>query len=204
MNELNGDESGDLARLARRIEILEAEADIRRLVASHQWASDAGSPGLDIPDWATRPVRWPPNGTTSSPGGGSAWARGGVWEGSGLSEMFAGATTQPMGTGAAEFSNTRPHWMPHMMHFLSNEWIHVQSPTEAVGRWYSWEAATVAVDGELVAVWIAGRYHIRFIHDDGEWRFARMEFQEIFSTPFDSSGWTEVPHVSYGPRQITR
>ncbi len=91
--------------------------------------------------------------------------------------------------------------MPHMMHFLGNEWIKVESPDTARGRWYSFEAATVVVDGRDVAVWIAGRYDGAFVKERGSWRIREMHFQEIFSTPFDSAGWTEQTHVAYGPRQ---
>jgi hypothetical protein len=90
-----------------------------------------------------------------------------------------------------------------MMHFLTNEKILVQSPTKAVGRWYSWEAATVRLGDAYKAVWIAGRYECDFIKENGDWKLQEQRFQEVFSTPFESNGWTETAHVAFGPRNAT-
>lgn len=100
--------------------------------------------------------------------------------------------------------STQPCWMPAMMHFLTNELIDVLSPTRARGRWYAWEPATIrTADGSLRAVWIAGIYDCRFVCVDGEWRFLRITFTEVFSTGVDSN-WVAEPHVDYGPRHCQR
>jgi hypothetical protein len=117
--------------------------------------------------------------------------------------MFPGQDgSKHQGAGEADLTR-RSKWMPHMMHFLSNESITVAPGDAATGRWYSWEAATVLIDGDHVAIWIAGRYDMKFVNQDGSWRILEMHFQEIFSTPFDSAGWTEIPHVDYGPGQLS-
>lgn len=180
--------------LLARVERLEAEAEIRRLVSAHQWASDAGTETTDIPDWTQPPVPENPEGRSRR------WATNGMWRGSGLPPAFDGHTS----TGSSFIGGVAPRtkWMPHMMHFLTNEFIQITGPSSAFGRWYSWEAATALVDGEELAIWAAGRYEIKFVKERGAWRFLDMHFQEIFTTPFDGAGWTSQPHVNYGPGQV--
>ena len=185
----------DLNGLLARLEILEAEAEIRRLISAHQWASDAGTDGSEIPDWTVPP------GVDGQDSVTPRWAEGGQWRGSGLSRMFEGNELNSHGRKGG-FTAPRTSWMPHMMHFLTNEYIKVESPTEAIGRWYSWEAATVVVDGADLSIWIAGRYDAKFLKADGRWLISEMHFQEVFSTPFKSGGWSEQPHVAYGPGQV--
>lgn len=184
----------DDSTLLARVERLEAEADIRRLMSAHQWTSDAGTDTTDIPDWTQVPPQEDPEERSRR------WASNGMWRGTGLSSAFDGHTST--GSSFAGGTAPRPKWMPHMMHFLTNEHIEITGPNSAFGRWYSWEAATVVVDGKATSVWIAGRYEIEFVKERGSWLFLDMHFQEIFSTPFDSAGWTSQPHVNYGPGQV--
>ena len=86
-----------------------------------------------------------------------------------------------------------------MMHFLTNERIQIDSPTEASGRWYSWEAATVRLGEGYQAIWVAGRYDCEFIKEGNDWKIKTQRFQEVFSTPVESAGWTETAHVAFGP-----
>lgn len=198
--------------LARRLSALEDEAAIRRLMSRNQWRSDSGDDTDErVPSWLAAggvrvlgpppaPGTGPDPGPNSDPGPGPGhWtAHGGTWRSTGLSEHF-GTVRRSHGEDREAFSAGRERWMPQMMHFLTNEDIELTAPGSARGRWYSWEAATVVVDGVPAAVWIAGRYVVAFTREDGAWRIADMHFQEIFSTPFDSAGWTETPHVPYGP-----
>lgn len=195
--------TADLNALRERLEVLEAEADIRRLISEHEWVSDWGTDAVDLPDWAGEPAQ------SNSPARIRLWSPNGVFESSGLSEMFdvRGPAADDEGFtapgGAAGFTAPRHEWLPHMMHFLTNERIEILTPVSATGRWYSWETSTAVVDGLMVAIWIAGRYIFDFAKEDAIWKITKMHFQEIFSTPFDSAGWTEVPHVPYGPGQVT-
>ncbi|MEV0974921.1 nuclear transport factor 2 family protein [Microtetraspora glauca] len=190
----------DLAELSRRLRVLEDEAEIRRLVSRRQWHADAGHGGPGVPSWQE-------NGAVETLGSDIEEAPGlrsrdpGRWTGVGLSGHFEGHT-RSHGRDRSAFARDRRRWMPQMMHFLTNEFIEVESADVAAGRWYSWEPATVLVDGRLMSVWIAGRYEMSFVKEDGAWRIAEMCFQEIFSTPYSSRGWVECPHVSYGPGQI--
>lgn len=183
--------------LARRLDILEAEGAIRRLIADHQWVSDSGSRGSRIPDWSTAAPEEP-----EDPQGRAAhWAEGGMWVGAGLSHNFEGFTHGHEGPDADPGSSPpRPSWLPRMMHFLTNERIQIDSPTTANGRWYSWEAATARLGDGFQPIWIAGRYECEFIKEGDDWKIKTQGFQEVFSTPFDSSGWIDNAHVPYGPR----
>lgn len=194
------DREVNVRALEHRLEILEAEAAIRRLMSSHQWVSDTGSSGSHTPDWSTSSADEP-----KEPDGRAAhWAKGGTWRGSGLSSNFEGFTEGAEGPGVpAKSSPSRSAWIPRMMHFLTNEHIQVHSSTKATGRWYSWEAATVRLDDDYKAVWIAGRYNCEFIKESGDWKIREQRFQEVFSTPVESNGWTETAHVAFGPRNAT-
>ncbi|MFI9627403.1 nuclear transport factor 2 family protein [Streptomyces sp. NPDC052042] len=195
-----------LDELAQRLSTLEDQAAIRRLMSRNQWRSDGGDDSDDrVPSWrAAGAVRalGPPSvvGTDPAKGPGYWTAHGGTWRSTGLSERFDTARSA-RGEERAAFSAARRRWMPQAMHFLTNEDIEITSSGSARGRWYSWEAATVVLDGVPTAVWIAGRYVVAFTKESGSWRIADMHFQEIFSTPVDSAGWTVTPHVPYGPGQ---
>jgi SnoaL-like domain len=197
MSTKTGDREVNVSALEQRLEILEAEAAIRRLIADHQWVSDTGSSGSRIPDWST----WSPEQPEEPDGRAAHWAQGGVWRGSGLSSGFEGFTEDSEGPGLPPSTAPgRSSWIPRMMHFLTNERIRVESSTTASGRWYSWEAATVRLGNVFKAVWIAGRYDCGFVKDGDDWKIKTQNFQEVFSTPVESSGWTEIAHVEFGPR----
>lgn len=181
-----------------RLATLEAEAAIRRLVADQQWVSDAGSIGSRLPDWSdTSPDEGDGFGSRAD-----YWVSGGgSWHGTGLSDQFQGYTHIEGLAARRAFAAGRPQWIPRMIHFLTNERIHVDSPTTASGRWYSWEAATVRVGNAYQAIWVAGRYDCEFVKEEDDWKIKSQHFQEVFSTPFESRGWTETAHVRFGPGQ---
>lgn len=201
MTALGGD---DLNAVLRRLHVLEAESEIRRLMSDNQWHSDAGSDDGAMPDWGDlHPTTATPPGSATN-GRRSAWAsEGPAWRGTGLRGGGFDGFDDVRGADFVRFGATRPEWMPKMFHCLTNESISVDLDAgTAVGRWYSWEAATVTVDDSPLPVWIAGRYVIDFMLEDDAWRIALMHFEEVFSTPFDSSGWVEHPHVRYGPLAV--
>lgn len=185
--------------LSERLRALEDEQAIRQVMARNQWRKDSADAGAHA-------LSWDVDGGVRTAGVDTRtevdyWAGGGTWTGSGLSSGF---DEQESSSGAAreEFSSSRGRWMPQMMHFLTNEDIEVLSESRAHGRWYSWEPATVLVDGVHVAIWIAGRYLVDFEKHAGAWQIATMHFQEVFSTPVDGPGWTHTAHVPYGPGQL--
>jgi hypothetical protein len=116
-------------------------------------------------------------------------ADGGAWRRVG-NRIAASAQFQ----GAARIANaqSRPNGMPRMMHFLTNERIEVADSSSAAGQWYSWEAATVRdEDRALVPVWIAGRYRMTFVKENGEWRISSQEFERVFVVRADrDTNWT--------------
>ena len=52
----------------------------------------------------------------------------------------------------------------------------------------------------MESIWCLGTYEAAFIVEDGEWKIWKLMFRDIFMTPFDSRGWTDVPiHPAYLP-----
>lgn len=187
------------AELERRLTSLEDESQIRRLMSRHQRLSDDTYSG----DWATV---WGDSArltgvdfaATAVPSGLPA-----TWEGRGLSEHGFGAEPQVGKEESVEFSDGRQVWMPRMLHHLTNEHIDVVGEREATGHWYSWEAAIVLLDEEYIPVWIAGRFRVDFDKSAGEWRIAKIRFEEVFSAHAGSGDWVNEAHVQYGPGQLT-
>ncbi|WP_190815837.1 nuclear transport factor 2 family protein [Saccharopolyspora pogona] len=179
----------ELALLARRLEKLEAESEIRRLVSTYHWFNDAGSASGAMPAWADLTVP-AADGTSSAVLHELQVAGGAAWSGRGLSAAWPGYP------GIATDDGTpRPEYMPRMMHLFTNEWIEVDGDT-ARGRWYCWEPAIVHIGAEPRAVLIAGRVRCEFRRADGTWRFSAIEFEEVFSTPYPGP---RCGHVPYGP-----
>lgn len=179
----------ELGMLTARLERLEAESEIRRLVSTYHWVNDTGSASGAMPGWTD---------LTVPAGDGTSQARlkdlqvtgGAAWSGLGLSAAW------PSSAGvAADDGTPRPEYMPRMLHFLTNEWLEVDGDT-ARGRWYCWEPAIVHIGGDPRAILIAGRLRCEFQRENGIWRYAATEFEEVFSTPYPAPGWDHVP---YGP-----
>lgn len=191
------DLSARLSELEARLERLEDESAIRRLMANYQRLSDDSYSEAWANRWndTLKTTREDKNETgTSLFSSAGPW-----WEGIGLSERSFGPS--PRAKGNAEFlkfGDERQQWMPRMAHHLTNEDI-VVTGREAVGHWYSWEAAIVRADHQYVPVWIAGRFRVNFIKEDGRWRIRMIRFEEVFSSRADRGDWVEKPHVDYGP-----
>lgn len=73
------------------------------------------------------------------------------------------------------------------IHLMTNPEIEVApSGTEATGRWYLWEPATVG--GQ--PLWMVGKYFERYRKVDGRWLFSHLELRFEFTTPYQS-GWVK-------------
>lgn len=64
----------------------------------------------------------------------------------------------------------------------------------ARGMWHSLGCNTTlrGPDGQLTALWQAGRYDQEFVKEDGEWKFRKFRWYLTFRTPYDQ-GWVKVP-----------
>ncbi len=141
--------------LIQRLDVLESEGAIRRLMAEYLEARDFGT------------------------GSGTHIARlfiaDGVWEGVGrLAEVLG----SHQGRDAIErrFSAS----LPFSVHFLTNESITIDGDT-AVGTWRYLQSTVYK--GQ--AVWIAGRYHNDFVRVEGQWKFQHVRIDAMFVTPYE-------------------
>jgi hypothetical protein len=152
---LEGDPTGTSEELLHRLDVLESEAAIRRLMAQYLDARDLGT------------------------GSGTHIARlfsaDGIWEGVGrLAEVLL--SHQGRDAIAQRFSAP----LPFSVHFLTNESITVDGDT-AVGTWRYLQSTVFR--GQ--AVWIAGRYHNDFVRVEEQWKFQHVRIDTIFVTPYE-------------------
>ena len=142
-------------KLLQRLDVLESEAAIRRLMASYLDARDLGT------------------------GSGTHVARlfsaDGIWEGVGLLAEVLGSH---YGRDAIARRFSAP--LPFSVHFLTNESITIDGDT-AMGTWRYLQSTVY--QGQ--AVWIAGRYHNDFVQVNGEWKFRHVRIDAMFVTPYE-------------------
>lgn len=73
------------------------------------------------------------------------------------------------------------------IHLMTNPEIEIEpSGTEATGRWYLWEPATIS--GR--PLWMVGHYVDRYRKVKGQWLFSHVELGFEFMTPYES-GWVK-------------
>ncbi len=141
--------------LRQRLDVLESEGTIRRLIAEYLDARDLGI------------------------GGGTHIARlfsaDGIWEGVGRLAQVLGSHH---GRDAIERRFSVP--LPFSVHFLTNESITINGDT-AVGAWRYLQSTVYK--GQ--AVWIAGRYSNDFVRIEGQWKFQHVRIDALFVTPYE-------------------
>lgn len=141
--------------LLRRVDALESEREIRRLMAEYQDARDFGmGQGAFIANLFTAD---------------------GIWEGV---DRLAEALGSHEGREAIERRFSAP--LPFSVHFLTNEAITVEGDI-ALGTWRFLQ--TAVYKGQ--AVWIAGRYRNDFVRVEGQWKFRHVRIEGIFVTPYE-------------------
>lgn len=140
--------------LLRRLEVLESEGAIRRLMAEYLATRD-------FEEEKGRHIA-------------SLFVSDGIWEGKGL---FAPILGSHAGREAIEQRFSKP--MPFSVHIAGCESISVQGD-EAVGRWVFLQPTTI--NGQ--AHWVAGRYDNEFVRVDGQWKFKHIGIEGIFFAPY--------------------
>ena len=113
-----------------------------------------------------------------------------VWEGRGnLTEFRADGLDE-----IREMFRGNPSMLPFTAHFLTNPVVNISPDgAEARGRWHALEAATL-FDGET-AVWLIAHYDNDFVRQHGEWRIARLRFEDRVICPYEE-GWARIRYVS--------
>lgn len=141
--------------LLQRLDVLESEAAIRRLMAEY----------VDVRDVGTG------NGTHIA----RLFVDDGIWEGVG---QLAEALGFHQGRDAIERRFSAP--LPCSVHFLTNESITIDGDT-AVGTWRYLQSTIY----KGRAVWVGGRYHNDFVRVEGQWKFQHVRIDAMFMTPYE-------------------
>jgi SnoaL-like domain len=67
----------------------------------------------------------------------------------------------------------------------------------AQGRWYGLGIQAIPIDGKIRARWTMGIWENEYVKEDGKWKFKKLFFNGIFSTPYED-GWVKTPHFAPG------
>lgn len=157
-------EPADLAAVLRRLDRLEAENAARRVMARYMELCDQPDDGYDVTAL------------------GELFTQEAVWEGRG--SQYGAAFGRHVGRQAImafiESFRRPPHFALNV-HYLTSESI---SSEEAgpVGRWVMLQLSRYA-DGK--ASMLGARLEVRFAFEDGAWRIARFETENLFNAPWD-------------------
>jgi SnoaL-like domain len=150
--------------LLQRLDLLEAESAIRRLIVAYLEALDRKQDANSIAD---------------------LFSTEGVWEAVGPLASILGTYR---GQEAIKQRHADPATRPSFsLHFLTNESISLERDM-ARGSWVYLLAATV----KERARWIAGRLRGDFIREGGDWKIKHLRVEPIFSTPYED-GWAKTP-----------
>ena len=110
----------------------------------------------------------------------------GVWDG-GEMGLFAGREA------LHKFFTHMPNVMSFAIHHVTNSAVEVNDDaTEARGRWYLMQTATLKESNE--AVWLAAQYDDELVCVDDAWRFRRVKLMSRFYTTHEA-GWAKLPHL---------
>jgi len=163
-----------LEELAARIQALEDESSIRRLMSDiMQRADDRDNP------------RWPERMLEVYTDDGQ-WRSGSGFADVGMAERGHAALLKKFSAGTRICASS---------HLLGTESLTVDGDT-ANGTWLCFEPATLnAPGGKKEAVWIMGRYTCEFKRTGGNWKVRTLQFDGIFCTPYEK-GWAEERFMS--------
>jgi ketosteroid isomerase-like protein len=166
-----------LEELARRVEVLEAEADIRRLQARYMFLCDTPNPEFGVTDDATRIDLIMDLYTDDA-----------VWEGVG--EYYDGQFGRAEGAPAVR-AHFEAFWgqkqEPALLlnaHYLTSEQIHVTGD-EAIGQWIHMQPWLFSDGTSLLR---SSRLNNAFRRVDGRWKVSRTRTENVFVAPL-SAGW---------------
>ncbi len=166
-----------VAALAARVQRLEDESAIRRLMAEMLAKADE----RDHPRWGERLVAY--------------YTEDGMWtSGTGFAEVGM----SERGRAALSRKFTAGTRICESSHLLGSESITVEGD-RANGTWLCFEPATLhGPDDSREAVWVMGRYICEFRRDGAEWKVRTVRFEGIFCTPYEQ-GWAKERFTSISP-----
>ncbi|MDA3627404.1 nuclear transport factor 2 family protein [Saccharopolyspora oryzae] len=174
-----------VAELARRVEVLEAEAEIRRIQARYMFLCDTPCPEFGVRDDAHRIDLIM-----------ELYAEDAVWEGVG--EYYDGQFGRAEGAAAIR-AHFEAFWGekqdPALLlnaHYLTSEQIHVDG-TEATGQWIHVQPWLFS-DGK--ALLRSSRLNNAFRKDADGWRITRTRTENVFIAPLAADWASDHPSAS--------
>lgn len=178
--------TAELEALRRRVAVLEAEAEIRRLQARYMFLCDTPCPEADVTDDARRIDLVM-----------DLYALDAVWEGVG--EQYDGQFGRAVGHDQIRAHFER-FWSPDRTpalvlnaHYLTSEQIHVDSD-RAEGQWIHMQPWLFA-DG--TALLRSSRLNNAFRReDDGRWLITRTRTENVFVAPLPDGFASAYPTTS--------
>ena len=155
--------SSEAISVLQRLDRLEAQSAIRRLMAALHEAGDANE-GEAVAELFTSD---------------------GVWEGTGRLAALLGAHRGRAAIARRYCAGVHP--MSFTAHFLTNEAVVVDGDS-AQAAWRYLQAGTA----QGRAMWFGGRYRARFLRQDGAWWIAHLQVEPWFAAS-NETGWAAGP-----------
>ncbi|WP_020419216.1 nuclear transport factor 2 family protein [Amycolatopsis sp. ATCC 39116] len=174
-----------LEALARRVEVLEAEAEIRRLQARYMFLCDTPLPEYGISDDAKRIELIL-----------ELYTEDAVWEGVG--EYYDGQFGRAEGKQAIRehferfWGEKRDPALLLNAHYLTSEQIHVHGDT-ADGQWIHMQPWLFSDGSALLR---SSRLNNAFRKEDGGWRITRTRTENVFVAPLPDHFASDRPSAS--------
>lgn len=169
--------------LARRVEVLEAEAEIRRIQARYMFLCDTPCPEFGVRDDAHRIDLIM-----------ELYAEDAVWEGVG--EYYEGQFGRAEGAEAIRthfqgFWNQEPELLLNA-HYLTSEQITVDGE-EATGQWIHMQPWLFADGSALLR---SSRLNNTFRKAGGTWKITRTRTENVFVAPLRQGWASDYPSAS--------
>jgi len=160
----------EIAGLKRRLEALEAEGEIRKVVARYMEICDHLDENAPMDEL------------------GELFAKDAVWQGK--KPKYAKDFGRHEGRDAiVKFLDTYRAPLPHFtsnVHFLTTEQITVKGQS-AKGEWVMLQTPTFHEGSSYM---LAARLYMDFIHEEGRWRISQFATENLFSKPIEGV-WQE-------------
>ena len=91
------------------------------------------------------------------------------------------------------------------------EYLHILIPLSGIvdvdpdgknakGRWYGYFLGALRRGGQLRALIGCGIWENEYVKEDGKWKFKKLFFNDIISTPLDE-GWVKTPYLANPPHK---
>lgn len=178
MTAMNKTQTAQIAKLQLRMDALEAEGDIRRVVARYMEICDNLRPKSPMKEL------------------GELFCVQAIWEGAG--KKYAQAFGGHKGRAAiVKFLQTycAPPLFSSNVHFVTTESLKVNknsgtSATSAKGNWVMLQTPSFA-NGESFV--LAARLHLSFEKEDGCWRISRFKTTNLFGRPIEGGWHSKAP-----------